>query len=375
MTPVWPAAPTASSAVTARGVGLGVPPPVVAAAPLWAAVQALGVTLTGALLLSLVLAPEPTLAVLWKVVIPLVPAVLLVSPLLWRNACPLATLNLLANGPGGAKTRGRATRIASATGIALFLLLVPARRFLFNVDGPALAGAILAVAGVAVLLGALFDAKTGFCAGICPVLPVERLYGQSPLIRIGNARCASCTACARACLDLSPRKSIRQLLGPARSSAAWVLTPFGAFAAGFPGFVFGYFTLSDVGLSQAAAVYAHVGLWTAVSWAVVAGLALLPGASAARLLPTLGAAAAGLYYWFAVPDLSATLGLPAAGADHLRVAALGLVVAWWVGARTRTKRPGIGRSVPSAHPPGGSSGFGPLPPRGRTPLPRPERFP
>lgn len=368
-------APVASSSVAVRRASAGDGPPQTTPARAWAAVQALGVTLTGVLLLGLVLAPEPTLAVLWKVVIPLVPASLLVSPLLWRNACPLATLNLLANDSGGASARGRAATIANAVGIGLLLLLVPARRFLFNVDGPALAATILAVAALAVVLGAVFDAKAGFCAGICPVLPVERLYGQSPLVRIGNARCTSCTACTSACLDLSPWKSVRQLLGRGRPAAAWILTPFGTFAAAFPGFVVGYFTLSDVTLSAAASVYAHVGLWTAVSWAVVAALALLPGASAARLLPALGAAAAGLYYWFAAPDLGVTIGLAPAAADHLRVAALGLVGAWWIGAWTRARPPGARRAAAGRRNPDGPRGFGPLPPPGRPGPPRPERFP
>lgn len=341
----------------------------------WRVIQAVGLTFTLALLVGLFLAPETSLGVFWKVLIPLVPASLLVNPLLWRNVCPLATLNMLPHGPGGLRHTDRMSKGFAVVGLLLFAVLVPARRFLFNTDGPALAAAILGVGAAAVVLGMLFDAKAGFCAGICPVLPVERLYGQSPLIRVGNARCAPCTVCARACIDLSPRMSVRPLLGPTRSSAAWVLTPFGAFAAAFPGFVFGYFTLSDVALSQAAMVYLHVGLWTAVSWAVVAGLALLPGASVARLLPTLGAAAVGLYYWFAVPDVAATLALPDAGSHHLRVAALGLVAAWWVGAQLRPGAPPRRRRPAIEAGPRARPRFGPLPSRSRDASPIPERTP
>lgn len=333
------------AAALSRSGGASPGRPGVAAGRWWAVVQALGLTLTAVLLGGLVWAPELTLGLFWKVLIPLVPASLLVSPLLWRNVCPLATLNLLLDAPGGLKQRARVAKLAPVVGIVLLAVMVPARRFLFNQDGTALALVILAVALLAVLLGVLFDAKAGFCAGICPVLPVERLYGQSPLIGVPHARCPACTACAKACIDLAPRSSARRMLGPRRGRGSWLLTPFGSFAAAFPGFVMGYFTLSDASLSQAGAVYLHVGIWTAASWAVVAALALATGGSPARWLPTLGAVAAGLYYWFAAPDLGTTLGLAEAAGSHLRVAALGLVVAWWLGAWLREPRSRAARPV------------------------------
>ena len=59
---------------------------------LWRIAQALGVLGVAILLVGLVVRPAPSLTILWRVLIPLVPATLLVSPLLWRNVCPLATL-------------------------------------------------------------------------------------------------------------------------------------------------------------------------------------------------------------------------------------------------------------------------------------------
>ena len=121
--------------------------------------------------------------------------------------------------------------------------------------------AALAIAG-----GLAFDAKAGFCNAICPVLPVERLYGQSPLVRIGNPRCSSCTACAPACIDRSPVRAPRQALGAAASRRFWTFSAFGGFAAAFPGFVLGYFTSVDGELSTAPLVYAEVLGWAALSW-------------------------------------------------------------------------------------------------------------
>src|SRR5690606_38788772 len=90
----------------------------------WRTAQAVGLALTVVLLTGLWAAPQPTLRVLWYAVIPLLPAVFLVQPGLWRNVCPLATLSTL---PGrrtrGLKLDARALRWAAPAGVALLALL------------------------------------------------------------------------------------------------------------------------------------------------------------------------------------------------------------------------------------------------------------
>lgn len=299
-------------------------------ATLWRWVQGIGLVATVALLLGLVWRPDASLKILWNVVIPLVPASLLISPMLWRNSCPLATLNMISNRLAGRRTPSGPLAAGSTTlGVALLVVLVPARHFVFNTDGPALAMTIIAVAGAAVVLGAVFDAKAGFCNAMCPVLPVERLYGQSPLVNVANSRCPSCTLCTQACLDLAPRKSIARVLGGARHSRAWLKTPFGIFAASFPGFVLGYFTTADGPLTSAASIYVRVGAWAGLSYVLAVAAVVVFRIPAARIFPALAALAVGLYYWFAAPNLAAALGAPKAGEVVLRVAALSLVAIWW----------------------------------------------
>lgn len=299
-------------------------------AKLWGVAQVAGLLLTAILLAGLVALPETTLNLLWNVTIPVLPAVFLVSPLLWRNVCPLATLNKVTGDRIGKRqlSPGAAT-VAGGIGILLLFLLVPARRFLFNTDGFALLVTIVAVALLAILAGTLYSAKAGFCNSICPVLPVERLYGQRPLASVPNARCFPCTVCTgRGCVDLSPTKSIAQTLGSARRTPRWILTPFGAFAASFPGFVLGYFTTADGPLSTAPGVYLHIFLWTAASFLVV-GLASLvrPGRNQELVLLTGGGALA-FYYWFASPNIVEALTLPPSAAVPLRLVALSLVLFW-----------------------------------------------
>ncbi len=290
----------------------------------------MGLLLLAGLMVGLMARPEPTLHALWNVVIPLLPASFLVSPALWRGVCPIATLNTLSNGV--IERRGLTViwvPVTGTIGVALLALLVPARRFLLNTDGMALAAVILLVAVAAVLLGALYDMKAGFCNSICPVLPVERLYGQAPLATLSNPRCPDCTLCTpRGCIDLSPSKSVAQILGPARRSHAWLFTFFGVFAGSFPGFVLGYFTRQDVPFAAAGSVYGAVGLMAAGSYAITVLAVRALKLEFNLALAILGAAGAGLYYWFAAPAFASALGLASAMAFGLRVVALALVAVW-----------------------------------------------
>lgn len=297
---------------------------------LWRVAQGVALAATIAVIVGLFLSPDTTLVVLWSVIIPLVPASLLVTPKAWRNVCPLATLNMLT--AGRIKRRAQSSDFATGSntlGIVLLVALVPARHLVFNTNGPALAVTIMAVALAALVLGALYDAKGGFCNAICPVLPVERLYGQSPLIEINNPRCTPCSACARACVDVSPRNNITQLFDRSGFDSQWLLSPFGVFAAAFPGFVVGYFTVADGSLSTAGVVYLNVALWAAASYALVALIASLADARLDVVLPAIAALAAGTYYWFAAPAIVDAVGGTGIGVSVLRVIALALVIGWW----------------------------------------------
>ena len=305
----------------------------------WGIAQIGGVVATVGLLAGLTARPELTLHVLWDGVVPVLPAVFLFNPIVWRNVCPLATLNKLTGDRWGrAELKRDWTPKAGAIGVALLFILVPARRFVFNQDGLALAVTILIVAVLALAAGAVFSAKAGFCNAICPVLPVERLYGQRPLRPVANARCAPCTGCTkRGCVDLSPSKSVAQTISTRRRSARWLTTPFGVFAASFPGFVYAYNTVADGPLGSALPTYGHFLVWCALSYALVTAYTLVRPGRNERTLLVLGGISVGLYYWFATPTLIATLALPAAIVGPTRAIVLS-VVGLWLGRALRTPR-------------------------------------
>lgn len=293
----------------------------------WQVVQVLGLLATALLLVGLMVRPTLSLNVLWNGLVPLLPAVFLANPILWRNVCPLATLTML---PGGTRTiSGQTVRTTLIVGVVLLVAFVMTRRFLFNTNGPAIATAVAGLGLAALAGGWRFEHKAGFCNTICPVLPVERLYGQRPLLRVTNARCRPCVGCtARGCLDRSRADALRTAIGQRAASPSWPHSPFGTFAAAFPGLIVGYFTIGNTPLADAPGVIGHMLLAIALS---VLGVLLLVRAlrlDAGTGMPLLGALAAGLYYWFAAPVISAAWHLPIGATWSIRAAALGLIAAW-----------------------------------------------
>lgn len=297
----------------------------------WRTVQVAGVVSVALLIVLLVVVPGPTLAWTWNLVVPVLPATFLLSPAIWRNACPLATLNEI---PSHLGARGREPSRWMASGaIALVALvvLVPARRALLNTSGEALAGALIALGLLALLLGVLFSARSGFCNGVCPVLPVERLYGQHPLIQVRGSRCASCTFCTPSgCIDLMRGKAMVQMLGRTRHTARWLITPTGVFAAAFPGLIIAYFTTADLTGGFGVAPFARGLAFAAISFAGLGALIALTRLKAPIATTLLGGLAFGLYYWYAAPGIAEQVGLGSVSRDVIRATA-GLLLVVWLG--------------------------------------------
>jgi nitrite reductase (NADH) large subunit len=296
----------------------------------WQAAQFAGALLTALLIWALFAAPTQALRILWQMTIPLLPAVFLINPMLWRNVCPLATLNTATGTRIGRRDLDASpTRIVCIAGVALLFVMVPARRFMFNTNGPLLAITIVVVGVLALAAGLVFARRAGFCNTLCPVLPVEKLYGQSPLFEMPSQRCATCSTCTTVgCIDTASGKAALQTVGRRRRSDAWLMTGFGFFAATFPGFIVAYFTLTDGPLSAVASTYIHVAEFALISFAVVAAFTLITGLSARVVLPLIAGGSLFLYYWYSAPALAKAYGAPSVGPLVVRVAAAALVSVW-----------------------------------------------
>lgn len=282
------------------------------------------------LLVCLVFEPSITLKVFWYTVIPTLPAIFVVNPMLWRGMCPLATLNEMGNRLGKQRALSSRTRLSlNVTGLVLFYLLVPARHFVLNQNGPALAITVAVVGGLAVALGAVFTVRSAFCNALCPVLPVELLYGMTPLIQMDRSRCLACTVCTpRGCFDLAKHKTLAQRLGPARQTARWITTPYGGFFAALPGFIVGYNQVKDGPVSTAGVVYTTTLGWSFACFLVIGIVVLVLRLPSRRALPFITAAAGGTYYWYVGLATMTQLGVPEWLATGIRIMGIGLVAFW-----------------------------------------------
>ena len=206
---------------------------------LWRIVQILFWLVGLSILITLIFFPDLGMDLFWNVLIPLAPAIFAIALGFWRNVCPLGTTSLLPQRFGVSKKKtisiiwqGRLQLI----GLILLFLLVPFRHVLLDTNAMATAITIVSLSLIAFASGFIYDWKSFWCSGICPVYPVEKLYGTNVGISMGNAQCSSCTRCISPCTDSTP--GIHPL--SIKKSFNYKLTGI-LIVAGFPGFVWGWY--------------------------------------------------------------------------------------------------------------------------------------
>ena len=324
-----------------------------------------GMLLVGvALVVLLVTRPAIGLALLWNVIIPIAPALIVVAPGLWRNICPMATVSLLPQALGlarGAFLSSRGVGNVALIGAVALVGVVILRHASLNANGVASAMVLTIAAAAAFGMGIRYEGRSGWCNGLCPIHVVEKLYARAPAVTFRNARCDTCRRCTVPCPDSTPAMTAN------RSRAAlgrWVGL---VFTGGFAGFVWGWFQVPDY---AGALTLAEAG--SCVAWplggALVSLLAYwvirsLIGDSirARNTLDNLCAAAAVCsYYWYRIPalvgfgefyrtgllyDLSSTL--PYAAITVARVLTTSFFV-WFLVIRPSPRRSWTTRPVTSA---------------------------
>lgn len=273
----------------------------------WRAVQAVVWLLGLVLLVGLLGDSKVALHALWDVVVPIAPLLVVLAPGLWRNVCPLATTALLPS-KGGVSGTWRPSRNVQGwmalAGVVLLYAIVPLRHVTMNTSGPATAAVLVGLLAVALAMAMLFDAKSGWCSGVCPVHPVERLYGSEPMLRVANAHCHECVRCVAPCPDSVPGIDplSRQGRDPRRQLAGSLLL------GGFPGFVCAWFFVPDfhgaAGWDRLDLAYGLPLLGAVVSWVVYrASRQLIPSTWRLGHTRAFAAAAVVAYYWFRLPAL------------------------------------------------------------------------
>ncbi|MCP4170115.1 MAG: hypothetical protein GY758_04995 [Fuerstiella sp.] len=272
---------------------------------IWHLVQVLtcaaGMFIWGALFLR----PALGLHLLWNVLIPVAPALLVIAPGVWRNVCPLGSLSLAPHHFGLSLRR----RLSPAWrgrlylgALVLLIVVVPLRKGLLDTNGPVLATILGAVGVLAIWLGMVFTQKSSWCSSLCPVYPVELLYGSRPLMSVPNTHCPQCSQCVTPCSEstpgLTPSTAVNTELGRA---VGIVLT------GCFPGFVWGWYNVPTYsgweGVRHLHIIYGVPYSAGALTLALFLVLRRIRPKEDELFVRMFAAAAIITYYWFRLPSI------------------------------------------------------------------------
>jgi NADPH-dependent 2,4-dienoyl-CoA reductase/sulfur reductase-like enzyme/ferredoxin len=267
--------------------------------PAWHAIRVVSVLAYLALVAGLFLRPAGALFAFFKVIVPLLPILFFVAPGLWRNLCPLSAANQAPRVFGFSHAftpPAWLRRYGFIVALVLFFGIASARIALFDADGQA-TGILLAVTIVnAFLAGLAFKGKSGWCSSICPLLPLQRTYGQTPFVTVPNSHCQPCVGCAKNCYDFKPQVAYQADMHD--SDSRWV-SPRRLFAAALPGFVLGFFTLVSRADLTTAQTYERLALYFLASIASFYLLDALLPVTSSMLTAVYPAVAINIFYWYA----------------------------------------------------------------------------
>lgn len=313
--------------------------------PIWVWHVIRGVVLLGALVIAILLFVRPSagITLFWKLVIPLLPALFFIAPGIWRNTCPLATMNQTPRLLGF--TRGLTPpevfkQYAYIIGIVLFLIAIPTRIALFNQNAAASGLLLLAALASGFIGGLVFKGKSGWCSSICPLLPVQRVYGQTPYIMSPNSHCQPCVGCAKNCYDFNPRVAYLADLNDDDPQYVQYRT---FFAGALPGVILAFYTVPKPPASSIPEVYLRFALYILASVGSFYLIRAFSRLSTHTITALYAMAALNLFYWWATPILLTTILSPVSVTPPtwlswpFQLALLGLSVLWI--ARTVEKEP------------------------------------
>ncbi|MGH3130166.1 MAG: FAD-dependent oxidoreductase, partial [Gaiellaceae bacterium] len=211
------------------------------------------------LIAVLFVAPRTGLIAWWLFVLPVLPLLLMLAPGVWRNVCPMAALNQYPRVFGFSRGKTVPPWLKSNAVLlqaVLYFALISTRAPIFDHNGAAVGALMLVALGAAFGGGIVFKGKSGWCGTFCPLMPMQRLYGQTPAVVIPNAHCRPCVGCTKNCYDFNPHVAA---VADANDEDQHYLGQRKVFAAAFPGFVLAFFTIphshvgepADIGISVA----------------------------------------------------------------------------------------------------------------------------
>lgn len=216
------------------------------------------------------------------------------------------------------------SKLQLAAIISLYLI-VPLRHAIFNTSGIATAVLLFGAAVTGVLMGLKYDWKSGWCSSLCPVHPVEKLYGASTVATLPNAHCDQCVKCSVPCPDTTP--DFHPAITRKNKYQVWsgLLT-----IGGLPGFIWGWFQVPDhtggnsPDLFLNAYQYPFLGFLASLLCYVLLRK-LLEQNQDRLIISSFAAAGVSCYYWFRIPAL---LGFSHIEKDGLLLDLHGILPSW-----------------------------------------------
>ena len=151
------------------------------------------------LLLIMIFLPPLGVTLFWNILIPVAPALLVIGTGIWRNICPLATTAMIPDRLGISQKKQLTSsqqQTLQVLGMIGLLLIIPLRHVLFNINGQATAVIIISLSVIAFSSGLIFESRSAWCSGLCPIHPVEKLYGSGVAFSLPNVQCNTCVKCS-----------------------------------------------------------------------------------------------------------------------------------------------------------------------------------
>lgn len=273
---------------------------------IWRILQTVIWLIGATILFCLLFIPSLGVLLFWNILIPVAPALFVVAIGVWRNVCPLATTILLPRHLGLSKRKrlsvSQLAKLNLAGVIALYSI-VPLRHAVFNTNGLATAILIIALAFIGIILGFFYEWKSAWCSGLCPVHPVEKLYGGNVLMPMPNAHCEQCMNCVIPCPDSTPNIHPKMTHKTIYHQISGLLI-----IGGFPGFIWGWFHVADETNIFSYNTYLNVykmpivGLAVTLAAYIILTL-LLKKKTERKLISFFAASGVACYYWYRIPAL------------------------------------------------------------------------
>jgi hypothetical protein len=184
----------------------------------------------------------------------------------------------------------------------LLFVTVIARKFVFNTDAQLLITLIIFIGISAFLSGLIWSGKSGWCTSMCPIYPVERLYGQNPFFSIKNCFIStsdSCTNCTTRCFDKVRSNNYMYDTNGDKISQQRNRK---LFTGIFPGFILGYFVVPDYPTLPIPLIYLGVIIFSISTLMLFYLLEKKFAQSGINTLAALFAVLAlNIYYFFTIP--------------------------------------------------------------------------